>query len=454
MDNKKKISLIPWAPGKSWEAMLALWLVFALNSTVRELFNRTQVLIADDLGIDSVTVGAISSEIAIAMGIAPLFWGQWSDKRGLGWKRKYSLIVIGMGYLILTILTGLLAASAITLAVLMVIRNLFAGGGEACECSTIVEWWPMEARGFAAGLHHTGYPWGTFLTGLLISAMIAWTSGNWNLIFILIPLMGIPIWLFYWKMSSKKNYEEFEEKTRAKGFTPPMDFMGEEATKGGLVKCLKNTNVMVTSFAIVMTLFVFIGLNYWLNPYLVKVGGMDYSSAAIFSIIYSITGGLGQIVWGRLSDIFGRKPCMLFCFAWLAVCACLLPKTAEGMGWCCGVQLALGFCMNAQFATGYALIQDSAPKGCIGSAMSLAMAASALGGFSPVVLGAFINMGGGWNSVTGYYTGAYVMAGAMVVAFLLVFLFTHETVGKKRGRDWALVSYRSAGIEVESDKQK
>ena len=145
---------------------------------------------------------------------------------------------------------------------------------------------------------------------------------------------------------------------------------------------------------------------------------------------------------------------MLFCFAWLAVCACLLPKTAEGMGWCCGVQLALGFCMNAQFATGYALIQDSAPKGCIGSAMSLAMAASALGGFSPVVLGAFINMGGGWNSVTGYYTGAYVMAGAMVVAFLLIFLFTHETVGKKRGRDWALVSYRSAGIEVESDKQK
>lgn len=450
----KKRGIIPVVSSKSWQAMLALWLVFALNSTVRELFNRTQVLIADEFSLDSVVLGMMSSAFSIVMGIVPLFWGPWSDRRGIGWRRRYSLIVIGLGYLILTVLTGLLASSVTLLVVLLCLRNMFAGGGETCECSAVVEWWPLEARGFAAGLHHTGYPWGTFLTGLLISAMITWFNGDWRLIFILIPLMGIPIWIFYWFTSSKKNYEKYEKRTLEMGLSPALE--NAEAPESGakaLLKCVKNVNVVIIACSLIIALFAFFGINFWLNPYLVYIGEMNYSAAAIFSLIYTITGGLGQIIWGRISDFVGRKPCQVICFIGLAVCFMLLPNVTKGAAWLYGIQLGLGFCLNAHFAIGYAYIQDSAPKGCIGSAMSLAMAASALGGFCPSILGAFINMGGGWESAVGYEYGVYFLSAIMVIGAILIFFFTHDTTGKRTGKDFALVSFKSCGIEDRREKK-
>ncbi|MDR3363819.1 MAG: MFS transporter, partial [Clostridiales Family XIII bacterium] len=344
--------------------------------------------------------------------------------------------------------------------VLLTARNLFAGAGESLECTAIIEWWPKEARGWAAGLHHTGYPWGTLITGLVISVMLAKSNGDWRLPFIIMPAIAIPIWVIYWLFSKKSTFEKYQGKAVGMGLTPTLDSAdaNEEIelsrNESNLMRCLKNANVLVATIISIIALVMFLGINFWLNPYLAFVAEYDYSKAAAYSLLYTITGGLGQIVWGRISDFIGRKNSLLFCFAWLAIWVLILPQVKVGLGALIGIQLAIGFCVNALFALIYAMVQDSAPKGAIGTAMGLNVTASIVGAFTPAILGGLIAAGGGWTVASGYQTGVVFMCICMVVGFLLVLLFSHETVGKGRGRDWALVSYKAAGIEEAPDKAK
>ncbi len=459
----KKQRFIPKVPATSWGAMIVLWLVFALNSTVRELFNRTQPYLVDEFHFTADQAGLFGTIMAIAMGLLPMFLSAWSDRKGQGWKRKYSMIWIMLGYMIFTFLVGFkfISVSIFVVVALLTVRNLFAGVGESLECTAVVEWWPREARGFAAGLHHTGYPWGTLLTGLLISFVLGATQGNWRLPYLIIPLLAIPVWIVYWRFSSKKRFEAYEKKAQEMDLTPTLDMAAaetgevEEAHKqSNIIRCLKNSNVVSATIVTIFALVMFLGINFWMNPYLAFVAHYDYAQASAFSLLYMITGGLGQIVWGRISDYIGRKLSLLICFAWLAVWVLMLPNVAYSLGALVGIQLAIGFCVNAIFAIVYAMVQDSAPKGAMGTAMGLNVSATLIGAFTPYILGALIAFGGGWEAMSGYQSGVIFMSCCMIAGFIIILLFSHETAGKRRGRDWALVSYKSAGIEDLRGKDK
>ncbi len=453
-----KQRFIPKVPGTSWGAMVVLWLVFAMNSSVRELFNRTQTYMVQEFSITPEASGLYVTLMSIAMGILPIFLSSWSDKMGQGWARKKSMFWIMLGYMIFTLLVGFnfISTGIVVVVVLLFIRNLFAGVGESLECTAIVEWWPREARGFAAGLHHTGYPWGTFITGIILAAILGATNGNWRLLFIIVPVITIPIWIIYWRFSTKKTYDKYEKRALEMGLTPTLDQPdtadGQVKGAGSIKACFKNANVVVATLITICALVMFFGINYWMNPYLAFVAHYDFAVAAAYSLIYTITGGLGQIIWGRLSDYVGRRRSLMFCFAWLAIWVLLLPRVALSLGWLIGVQLAIGFCTNAIFALVYAFVQDSAPKGSMGTAMGLNVAGSVIAAFTPYILGALIAVGGGWMQMSGYQSGVYFMCALMVVGFLLMLLFSHETTGRLRGRDWALVSYASCGIEDNRSK--
>ena len=458
---EKKQGAIPRVPAISWGAMIVLWLVFAMNSTVRELWNRTSPYIVDEFHVSPEQMGMFATIMAVAMGVLPMVLANWSDRRGQGWMRKYSIIWIAVGYMVLTFLIGLnvVSTSIIIIVALLTVRNLFAGGGESLECTAIVEWWPREARGWAAGLHHTGYPWGTLITGLIVSVMLARSSGDWRLPFIVMPAFAIPVWIAYWLFSKKKRFEKYQQQAVEMGLTPTLDSADADEevqlakNENNLIRCLKNANVVSATIVTIIALVMFLGINFWLTPYLAFVAEFDYSKAAAYSLLYTITGGLGQIVWGRISDFLGRKRSLLFCFAWLAVWVLFLPQVKTGLGALVGIQLAIGFCVNALFAVIYAMVQDSAPKGAMGTAMGLNVMASIVAAFTPVILGVFIGIGGGWNAAGGYQTGVIFMSICMVAGFAIILLFSHETIGKLRGKDWALVSYKASGIMDAEEKK-
>ncbi len=61
------------------------------------------------------------------------------------------------------------------------------------------------------------------------------------------------------------------------------------------------------------------GINVVLPPYLYHVSGLSLAASAGLSIIFTLTGTLGQVIWPRLSDSFGRKRTLIVCGLWMSI---------------------------------------------------------------------------------------------------------------------------------------
>ncbi|MDA6565782.1 MFS transporter, partial [Escherichia coli] len=76
----------------------------------------------------------------------------------------------------------------------------------------------------------------------------------------------------------------------------------------------------------------YIGLSFWLPQYLAFVAQYDFAKAAAFSVVFTITGGLGMIGWGWISDRLGRKLSLIIVFLWLAVGFFLFQNASLSVG--------------------------------------------------------------------------------------------------------------------------
>jgi MFS family permease len=283
---------------------------------------------------------------------------------------------------------------------------------------------------------------------MLISVILVNFGNNWRMPFLLLPLIIIPIFIVYWIFSTPRNFKRYVIRAREMGLTTTINEDNELIEKKGAIKdSLKNPNILVSAIVLTLAFAGYLGIGFWLSPYLAFTADFSFAKAALWSVVFTITGGIGQIVWGVLSDKIGRRKSLLIIFAWLAVGFYLLQYVGNGLGWLISIQLFIGCSTNAVYPVVYALVSDSTKKGYMATAMGIMITGTYIGGFSPFLLGMLINIGGGWHVKQGYIFGLYLLSALMVIAFFLILLFTRETVGKKRGKDWALVSLKSCGIE-------
>ncbi len=446
---------VPFGFGVSWAALGVLWLVYAMNANMRNFIYLVEPSIIKEFHASATTMGYITAFIMLAMSTMVLPISRWSDKGIHGWGRKFREVPIALGYMVFSIATGVAAITHAlwNIFVLQAIKNVFGGGGEAIEVTTVAEWWPIERRGFAQGSHHTAYPWGTLIGGFAVAAILAtYGASHWRLVFLIIPLATLPILALFWWFSTRRRYAAFVEKTQAAGLTPPLQggYDSEDThhtDEGALRRALRNPNILVAGIGSCLGIAVYTGLGFWLTPYLAFVAHYNFAAAAAYSVIFTITGGLGQIFWGSLSDRFGRKYVLIFCFVWLTVGMYMLQYTRLSLGWLIFVELFAGVATNGIYPVLYALSSDSSEKGAIAVGNGIQMFGQGIGGLSPLVLGPLIALGGGFNSATGYVYGLWFLAGLMLIAAILIALFTRETIGIFKSRDRALVSKESCNVQ-------
>lgn len=432
----------------SWIAMLALWLVYAMNANTRQIFYLLQPQFVNEFNITPGTAGIAAAIYSLALSAIAIPAASWSDRRGQGWARKFTEVPVALGYMFFAILTGIAAITQAFWQVLIwqSLKSVFNGAGEAIEVTAISEWWPFERRGFAQGLHHTAYPWGTLLGGFGVSIILGvFGPENWRYVFLIIPWLTIPFLVFYWFVSRPGPYRSMVEDVEEAEFTAPeiTDETSEPAAPGATKRTLLDPNVIVVAAGGALGIGIYFGISFWLPLYLNFIAGYNPAAVAAYSVIFTITGGVGQILWGSVSDKLGRKYTLIVCFLWLALALFLFQFSSISLAWVVAVQLFAGMATNGIFPVQYAFASDSAERGARGAANGLMMFAQGLGGVSPLVIGGLIGLGGGFESVDGYLYSLYFMAGLMLFAALITALFSRETIGIFKERDRALISRRA-----------
>lgn len=455
-------------PMITWSSTAFLWLIFAMNANSRELFNRVSPQIVETYHLNSTQLSTVIAIASLAMAIGAIPLTVWAQRGGHGYRRHKRSFILALGYLIPIFICGMLGMYAVgagfsVFAIMMVIRGIFNACGESCEVAQVQEWAPLEKQGIIVGFQHTGYPWGSLIGGLATTAIMkAFGYDKWGIPFMGIAVIAVVIWLIWKRVSTKSRYEKFEEQCIENGLTPPLRGLdvSDGAESGGksparLADILKNPNIIVFSIAGLVQTGCYGGISYWLTPYVTYIGHYDAAKAASLGVLFTITGGLGQIFWGHVADRVGTKRIAQLCFVWLAIAFVLLKYSYMGLFALVGLQLLFGFVINALAVICFSGAAISAGPGASALSNSLVTTGMYVGtAVSTIIVGRFIDLGGGWESVAGYNRALIFMVAAIVAVIVIISLFTRETNGKRLGKDFSLVSTEKCNLTRLLKKEK
>jgi MFS family permease len=415
----------------SWVSLLVCWLIWILNAYDREIVLRLGPTISKHFNLTPDDWGSIATIIMLALAVLDIPGAIWSDRYGGGWKRARFQVPLVLGYTAISFLSGFkaLSHSLTAFVALRVGVNLGAGWGEPVGVSNTAEWWPVERRGFALGAHHTGYPIGAMLSGIVASFVLT-TFGeeHWRYVFFFAFIVAIPLMLFWSSYSTSERITRIYVDIAAKNMTPPDLSPSTKVEKGQAWKTfkitLRNRNIALTAGNTMLTQVVYMGVNIVLPAYLYNIAALSLAESAGMSVVFTLTGILGQLVWPSLSDVIGRKVTLVICGLWMAASVGAF-YFASSMTLIILIQLLFGLVANAVWPIYYAVASDSAQPSATSTANGIITTAMFIGGgIAPVLMGWMITLGGGWSSLDGYITCFFLMAGCALAGALLQ-LFTH-----------------------------
>ena len=412
----------------SWISLLVCWLIWILNAYDREIILRLGPTISSQYSLSPEVWGSIVSVVMLALALLDIPGSIWSDRYGAGWKRARFQVPLVLGYTALSFLSGFKSVSGrLTNFVLLRIGvNLGAGWGEPVGVSNTTEWWPRELRGFALGAHHTGYPIGALLSGVVAGAVLAtFGQSEWRYAFLLSFVLALPLMLFWAHYSTHDKVEVLYKDIATKGMTPPILAVTpttEHNVKEMLRACFGNRNIMLVAGTTLLTQVVYMGINVVLPPYLHNVFGLSFAASAGMSVVFTVTGILGQLVWPSLSDVIGRKTTLVICGLWMAASVGAF-YFANSMHLIILVQLLFGLVANAVWPIYYAAASDAAPPASTSTSNGIVTTAMFIGGgLAPALMGELIAAGGGWTAIHGYTLCFFTMAASALAGVLLQLL--------------------------------
>jgi MFS family permease len=413
----------------AWWSLFATWAIWVINAMDVGFIQVLGPSIVKEFKIDGATMGNYISAIFLLRVFADFPAAWLSDRVGGGWRRKLVWAPIVVFYAVFSTLSAVHALSA-TVGLFFLLRAAVNAGSVACETisvSATAEWWSQKNRGFAVGLHHTGYPVGSFLAGQVVAVVLSvYGDENWRHAFWL-SLLSLPFVALYWWLSTR---EKFNEVLRA------MIDTGERPSSAGPVVDLSNRAPVSAVFrnkeivlaaiypALAVSAYFMFATAYPL--YLAFVGGYSFAEVASYSVVWAITAAIFQFLLPSLSDRIGRKPILVFAGFYAGAVLLLLPHATSGpMVFL--VQIMYGVVLSAIYPLCFAVCADAAPKGRMATAISLSTtllwgAAAA----SVFFTGRLIDLGGGFQA-TGGYLLVFKLMSALSFASGILFLFAKET---------------------------
>jgi len=305
---------------------------------------------AEEFSLVEVQSGAFFSSLFLGTTMTMAIAGYVSDRLGRGVTSTAGLSLISIGLL----LTGYSSSYLMSLGSLFIaglgvgifVSSLYAVMGEVLP----------RSRGFLVGVTNGVYASGAFL-GPWLSGNIARYYG-WRIPFYIFGLVGVPVALGLW--FSKSGSSSKAKRVRE-----------VRLNKTSYLRILKTRNVLAVSIAMFAANFGFSSFASWAPTFLSLVERLDITQTGLAFGIWALTGGIGAIVLGWLSDRLGRKVAILTSGIFTAILAYFYFISVNPFLIVVGLSAALGFTSFAHWSLLTSLAQDSVDSATIGSVTGL-----------------------------------------------------------------------------------
>jgi len=323
--------------------------------------------ISEEFDLTTAEAGDVVFWSGLGTAVGALVLGAFGDAFGRGPRRAW----VWLGTVAIVVVAGIATLFNNTVGQLKLWRFVMGvgtGGMEPVNVALVSDWWQKENRGFAVGVHHTGFPIGQFFGPLLIGGVI--TLFAWRESFLLIPLLAIPIVVGQIVLARRRNLQEVNAWIREHGMTPtveedePASF---ESPVASLARALRSRNLLMGVLVAFTLIFCEFGVANFLTTQLTEeydlelgYGAGFFVSAAVISGASGLTGWIGQVGWSTLSDRVGRKLSLyVIAVGWAVALAALTLISGVLSAWL--LLLFWGVFRNSPFPVIYSLLIDSLP---------------------------------------------------------------------------------------------
>ncbi|MCC3315821.1 MFS transporter [Nocardia africana] len=258
--------------------------------------------IAASFDMPKSDVAFITTATLIMRPVGALLFGLWADRVG----RRIPLMVDVAFYSVI----GFLCAFAPNFTVLLILRLLYGigmGGEWGLGAALAMEKIPAERRGFFSGLLQEGYSFGYLLASLASLLVMNWLGLSWRWLFALSVIPALIILVIRTRVGESEAWESSREHMRL--------------TQTSVRDVVMNP-VVIRRFAylvLLMTAFNWMshGTQDVYPTFLsaVENGGAGLSSATAkwIAVVYNIGAIIGGLVFGSLSQKYGRRYTIIFC---------------------------------------------------------------------------------------------------------------------------------------------
>ncbi len=370
--------------------LLVMTLGYAVYAADRTVLASVLALLAPALSLTNYEIGLIGSAQYIGVLCFVFLSGHLSDKYG----RKTVIIV---GILVFTLFTWMIGLASNFLQAF--VFRLISGFGEGI-------FWPVamaavasyfkNRKGLALGIFYVGFDVGS-VAGLSLGGLAYSLSGDWRTAFFVAPSLGILVIAGAgWLKNEFGSSPEDEARIR----------LGRDALD--LLK-QRSVNLMLI-FALVAT-WASVWQVIFLPYYFFKVLHFGILSSALFSAVVAISGGVGKLILGGMSDVW-RRSRMLAVIALAVLLSYAGFFATSNPILALAVAIIMGFFSSSIFPIMQALVADIC-KGRTGTALGLTTTSQSVATvFSPIITASLFAIG----------VGRAVALNAMIPAALTLLL--------------------------------
>jgi MFS family permease len=276
------------------------WIVFALtfgllisDYMARQVLNAVFPLLKAEWLLSDTELGSLSSVVALMVGVLTIPLSLLADR----WGRVRSLVLMAALWSLATFACGLAQNYG-----QMLVGRMFVGVGEAAYGSVgiavVLSVFPIRMRATLASAFMAGGLFGQVL-GVGVGAQVAATFG-WRWAFAAIALAGLGITLAYPFIVRESRLKKLASTLHDQNSET------EHAAMPPLRSLFANRAVCFAYVASGLQLYVAGKIPAWLPTYFNRYYGFGIGRAGSLAALFLLTGGVGMILCGILSDRLAR----------------------------------------------------------------------------------------------------------------------------------------------------